>query len=256
MSPVVRAEGAPVEQGRAQGTALAPAIRAELARRRTASGWLARRAIARRVAATSVRALATQLPWQRERIEGLAQAARVPERALVVAEAEIRIQAAAFADGPRLSFVFALEPAQAPLLALRRSAPDAGGFASAELTLAPLAGCLCGVNAEGLAAAVLRDVSRDELSLRFHAQELLFRARDLVAGIDHLRRRAAYAGGSGTILAVQAGGAPALLHFARGALELEEPARLPAAGAALAIELDPAARALRFGEIRVEAGAR
>jgi len=103
---------------------------------------------------------------------------------------------------------------------------------------------------------VLRDVSRDELSLRFHAQELLFRARDLVAGIDHLRRRAAYAGGSGTILAVQAGGAPALLHFARGALELEEPARLPAAGAALAIELDPAARALRFGEIRVEAGAR
>ena len=256
MSPVVRAEGAPVEQGRAQGTALAPAIRAELARRRAASTWLARRAVARRVAATSGRALATQLPWQRERIEGLAQAARVAEFALVVAEAQTRVQAAAFCANGRIQLALALDPALAPLLALRRSAPDAGGFASAELTLAPLAGCLCGVNAEGLAAAVLRDLSRDELSLRFHAQELLFRARDLGAGIDHLRRRAAYAGGSGTLLAAAASGELALLHFARGELDLERPARLPPAAAAASAELDPAARALRCGDVRVEAGAR
>ena len=256
MSPVVRAEGAPVEQGRAQGTALAPAIRAELARRRAARGWLARRAVERRVAATSGRALATQLPWQRERIEGLAQAARVPERALVAAEAETRVQAAAFRAGGRIALALELDPALAPLLALRQSTPDAGGFASAELTLAPFAGCLCGVNAEGLVAAVLRDRSRDELSLRFHAQELLFRARDLSAGIDHLRRRAAYAGGTGTLLAGDAAGALALLHFARGALELVRPARLPPAAAEAGLELDPAARSLRWGEIRVEAGAR
>ncbi|HXX47932.1 MAG TPA: hypothetical protein VEN47_06875 [Myxococcota bacterium] len=256
MSAIVRAEGAPVEQGRAQGAALAPAIRAALARQRVAWGWLARRAVERRVAATSGRALATHLPWQRERIEGLAQAARVAERALVVAEAETRVQAAAFRSDGRIQLALELDPALEPALALRQSAPDAGGFASAELTLAPLAGCLCGVNAEGLAAAVLRDLSRDELSLRFHAQELLFRARELGAGIDHLRRRAGYAGGSGTLLAAGVGGQLALLHFARGALEVEVPARLPPAAAAASVELDPAARALRWGEIRVEAGAR
>ena len=256
MSAPVRADGAPVEQGRAQGAALAAAIRGEIARRSHASTWLARRAIARRVAATSGRALATQLPWQRERIEGLAQSARVSERALVVGEAETRVQAAAFRDGARIAVVLALGPEQVPLVALRQSAPDAGGFASAELTLAPLVGCLCGVNAEGIAAVVLRDLSRDELSLRFFAQELLFRARDLGAGLDHLRRRAAYAGGTGALLAADAQGAVALCRFEHGRLEIDDRVALPSGARAPTVVLDPAARALHFGDIRVEAGAR
>jgi hypothetical protein len=256
MTAPVRADGAPVEQGRAQGAAHAAAIRAALARQRRASTWLARRAVARRVAATSARALATQLPWQRERIEGLAQSARVSERALVVGEAETRVQAAAFRDGPRIAVALALDPAQAELVVLRRSGPDAGGFASAELTLAPLAGCLCGVNAEGLAAVVLRDLSRDELSLRFYAQELLFRARDLAAGLDHLRRRAAYAGGTGTLLAADAQGAVALCRFEHGRLDVDDRAPLPSGAAAPSVVLDPAGRALLCDGVRVEAGAR
>lgn len=245
MSASFTAAGAPIEQGRAQGEALRGEIRTEAARLRGSLGWLARRALARHAAATSARALATQLPWQRERIEGIARAARVDEPLLLVAEALTRVEAAAFAEGARLAAVFE-PPDTAARLRVRASAPDAGGFASVEVVLAPLAGCLAGVNAEGLAAVCLRDRARGELSLRFLAQELLFRARDLAAGIDHLRRRASYAGGTGALLAADASGAARLLRFARGALEVED-AALPARPRAADVELDLSGRRLRLG---------
>jgi len=239
------AAGAPVEQGRAQGEAQRAEIRAEVAALRRSLGLLARRALARHVAATSARALATQLPWQRERIEGIARAARVGEELLLVGEALTRVDAAGFAANGVLAARFE-PPEVAAKLVVRHSAPDAGGFASVELVLAPLAGCLAGVNAEGLAVLVLRDGAREELSLRFLAQELLFRARDLAAGIDHLRRRASYAGGTGELLVADAHGTAHRLRFARGALELAEPA-LPAHAHAPHVELDPAGRRLRVG---------
>jgi hypothetical protein len=58
---------------------------------------------------------------------------------------------------------------------VRASRSDAGGF-PAELGLAHLAGCLCGVNAEASPRFAFA-TWRDEPSLRFHAQEILFRAR-------------------------------------------------------------------------------
>jgi len=238
------AEGAPVEQGRAQGGAFARAIASELARQRKTLPWLARRALVRRVRATSARAIATQLPWQRERLEGIALAARVPLAGLELAEAFDRIAGAAFVDGPILQAAFDVPHALAGLLVLRASRPDAGGFPSVELALAHLSGCLCGVNAEGIAVLCIRDLGRDEPSLRFHAQELLFRARDLAAGIDHLRRRGSYAGGTGTLVVADAHGETRILDFERGALNVRGASLLPRRAAEPMVEIDTAARRL------------
>jgi len=232
--------GAPVEQGQAQGARFASAIAGALARQREALPWLARRALLRRVRATSARAVATQLPWQRERSEGIALAARAPLAGLELAEALVRVPGAAFADGTRLAAAFDVPAALAPLVFVRESRPDAGGFASVELALAPLAGCLAGVNAEGIAVVVLRDRGRDEPSLRFHAQELLCRARDLDAGVDHLRRRAAYAGGSGELVAADRTGRVLRLEFRSGTLQLGD-ADLPRAPADPDVVLDTTA---------------
>ena len=246
MNAIVLAEGAPVEQGRAQGSALREVIRGEVARQRESLPWLASAALARRVRSRSARALETQLPWQRERIEGMAHAARVSERRMLAGEARVRVQGAAFHDGARLQAVFDFPRELESLVVLRRSAPDAGGFASAELTLAPLAGCLCGVNSEGIAVVCARDLSRDQISLRFLAQELLFRARDLDAGVDHVRRRASYAGGSGILVAADARGEARVLRLASGELEVDSAPALPRAARARQIELDPKLSRLEF----------
>ncbi len=251
------AEGAPVEQGRAQGQVFAAPIARELARQRRTLPWLARRALVRRVRETSARAVATQLPWQRERIEGIAFAARVPLAGLELAEAFDRVPGAAFADGTTLRAVFDLPRELRDLLVLRTSRPDAGGFPSVELGLAHLSGCLCGVNAEGIAAICVRDRAGDEPSLRFLAQEIVFRARDLGAGIDHLRRRASYTGGTGTLVVADSGGEARVLEFERGALEVRDARELPRHAASATVEIDTALRRLTWsGEERREASAR
>ena len=251
------AEGAPVEQGRAQGGVFAGAIARELARQRRALPWLARRALVAHARETSARAVATQLPWQRERIEGIALASRVALAGLELAEAFERIQGAAFVHGTRLAASFDVPRSLADLLVLRASRPDAGGFPSVELALAHLAGCLGGVNAEGIAVLCIRDLSSDQPSLRFHAQEILFRARDLDAGIDHLRRRASYAGGTGTLVVADARGEARLLEFERGALAVRDTSQLPARAATPLVEIDTASRCLVWsGEERLEAFAR
>jgi hypothetical protein len=240
------AEGAPIEQGRAQGSVFARAIAAELARQRRALPWLARRGLLRRVRETSARAVATQLPWQRERLEGIALAARVPLAGLELAEALDRVQGAAFVDGTRLQACFDLPRELAALLVLRASQPDAGGFPSVELGLAHLSGCLCGVNAEGIAVICVRDLGRDEPSLRFHAQEILFRARDLSAGMDHLRRRASYAGGSGTLVVADATGNARQLDFERGVLRESDTDPLPKRALEPMVEIDTVSRRLSW----------
>lgn len=257
MQREITAEGAPVEQGRAQGGILAVAIARELARQRNSLPWLARRALVRRVRETSARAIATQLPWQRERLEGIALAARVPIAGLELAEAFDRVQGAAFADGVKLQASFDLSHELAALLVLRTSRPDAGGFPSVELALAHLSGCLCGVNAEGIAVICVRDLAGDEPSLRFHTQEILFRARDLGAGIDHLRRRASYAGGTGSLLVADSNGETRLLELRHGALEVHDAALLPARAASATVEIDTASRRLTWaGDERREASPR
>jgi hypothetical protein len=241
----VEATGAPVEQGRAQGAACAQPIRAEIARLSGSLPWLARRALLRRVRVTSARSLETQLPWQRERIEGIAHATHLAEPLLLWAEAVTRVQGAAFVGpGQPLAAAFELPAPLESLLVLRHSAPDAGGFESVELALAPLAGCLAGVNSEGIAVVCTRDLARDEPSLRFLAQELLFRARDLDAGVDHLRRRAAYAGGTGTLVAADARGRVLVLELAGGRLAPRDGRTLPPSAQTPQLELDLAAATL------------
>jgi hypothetical protein len=143
------------------------------------------------------------------------------------------------------------------LLVLRSSRPDAGGFPSVELALAHLSGCLCGVNAEGIAAICVGDRAGDQPSLRFLAQEILFRARDLDAGIDHLRRRASYAGGTGTLVVADGSGETRLLEFQHGELVVRDASLLPARAAAPMVEIDTAAiRLVWSGEERREASPR
>ena len=192
--------GAPVDQGRAQGEALRTPVRAALAALRahhTGLSWWAAR---RRARLGPGRAVSRFFPWQAERIEGIALGAGLPVSALHLGERAWRVRGVARAGAAMLYVSLDVPPELEPLLLLRASIPDAGGFASLELTCAHWASCLCGINSEGIAVLCAADRARGEPSMRFLAQELLFRARDLDAGIEHLRRRASYAGGTGTLL--------------------------------------------------------
>jgi len=236
--------GAPVDQGRAQGEALKRDVRAVLARIRashTCGSWqLARR----RARLGPARTLARFYPWQAERIEGIARGAGVSEAGLQVAE-RVRIRGRASFDGRALHLHADVPPDLERHLSLRASVPDAGGFASIELTCAHWAGCLGGINSEGIAVVCADDRARSEPSLRFLAQELLFRARDLAAGVEHLRRRARYAGGTGTLWIASSSGEARQLEFDAGELlEREAPASRAPLMATLAI--DAASRAARW----------
>jgi hypothetical protein len=214
----IEVRGAPADQGRAQGESLRAGARAALARLRsshTALSWWAAR---RRAQRGPGRALARFLPWQAERLEGLAHGARLSGAALQLGERAWRVRGAGWASGAVLGASLDVPPELEDLLVLRASIPDAGGFASLELGCAHWASCLGGINSEGIAVICADDRARGEPSLRFLAQELLFRARDLDAGIEHLRRRARYTGGSGTLVAASAAGGARWLHFEEGAL--------------------------------------
>ncbi len=189
-----------MDLGRAQGQRFAPRIRAllgELRERHTPTSWLA---AGRRVQRGPARALARFLPQQCERVEGVATGAGVSCRGLHVLEAAASLRGAGFAHGGVLQLSVQLPAALRGALLTRSSVPDAGGFASVEWTCAHWSGALGGVNSEGIAALCEQDLPHGGPSLRFLVQEMLFRARDLEAGIEHLRRRAAYAGGSGSLL--------------------------------------------------------
>ncbi|MEE9281763.1 MAG: hypothetical protein V3V67_16445 [Myxococcota bacterium] len=220
---MIRAEGAPVDQGRAQGHGVRREIESGLRQLRGhygAAAWIAARRRARRHCG---RALVRQLPWQGERLEGIAAGAGVSLAALTLCEALYRVQGAGFQRGTQLEASFEVPAELEPLLALRASRPDAGGFPSVELTCAPFTGCLGGVNSEGIGVICLADRAPGGVSLRFLAQEMLFRARDLEAGIEHLRRRAAYLGGTGQLLLADSAGAARCVGFDAGSVR-QEPA--------------------------------
>ncbi|MCP4003356.1 MAG: hypothetical protein GY725_04095 [bacterium] len=220
---MIEARGAPTDQGQAQGRAQKGRIRALTGRlrgRHSWMGWLHAQRVARQ---TSARAVADQLPGLHERLEGIARGAGVSPGSLQVAEAWQRVQGVGYCDGATLQGVFDLPPELREALSLRISRPDAGGFPSIELTCAPWSGCIAGVNSEGLGAICSADRDSTQPSLRFLTQEFLFRARDLTAGIDHLRRRGSYSGGTGRILLADAQGNARVLCFERGELSETEP---------------------------------
>ncbi len=238
---MIQAEGAPVDQGRAQGRSMRGEIASSVRRLRSRYGVFGWRGARARAMRTSGRALARQLPQLRERMEGIAAAAGVSVAALTVAEELQRVQGAGFQRGSLLQASFELPSELEAELALRASRPDAGGFPSVELTCASFAGCLAGVNSEGIAAICLADRRQSEVSLRFLAQELIFRSRNLEAAVEHLRRRAAYLGGTGLLLVGDAAGAACWLDVTAGVVR---------------VKLAPAAALAREPTVRLDASAR
>jgi hypothetical protein len=89
-----------------------------------------------------------------------------------------------------------------------------------------------------------KDPSSREPPLRVLAQDLLFRARALDPGVDHLRRRAAYAGGSGVLLLVDATGAALRAELSSGQLRVREASSRGALALEPTIRIDAAARTL------------
>ena len=252
---MIQAEGAPIDQGRAQGRSMRGEIASGVRRLRSHYGMFGWRGARVRAMRTSGRALARQLPQQRERMEGIAAEAGVSVAALTVAEEIQRVQGAGFQRGSLLEASFEVPSELEPELALRASRPDAGGFPSVELTCASFAGCLAGVNSEGIAAICLADRRQSEVSLRFLTQELIFRARNLEAAVEHLRRRAAYLGGTGLLLLGDAAGDARWLDVANGVVRMK-----PAPAAALALQptvrLDTSARTLVWARSSGEREAR
>lgn len=249
MLGVIRVEGAPVDQGRAQGEAMRTVIRQRLARARAGRSVLDRAWERKRARRTTAIELTRHLPGQRERIEGLALGARVDEADLVWLEATLRTRGVAISSDGGIAAAIDVAPDLASLLLLRRSLPDAGGFPSVELTLAPVAGSLAGVNAEGLAALCIEDGSLREPSLRFLVSEIVFRSCELDPAIEHLRRRAQHLGGTGRIVVADAKGRTAWLRLRAGVLEREEPSAVRMDPAHLAIRIDPARRRLAFRDV-------
>lgn len=241
---MIKCDGAPFDQGRKQGTALRFEVERTLRCVRARYGWLEGILALRRARRGPGLALARHLPQQHERLQGIARGAHVSLASLELFQAAQRVSGVGACKGAELEATLDIPAELHAALTLRHSVPDAGGVASIELTAAPWAGCLAGVNAAGLALVCLEDRGRREPPLRALAQDLLFRAHALRPGIEHLRRRAAYSGGSGVLLLIDAQGDGFRAELRSGQLSLDEG---PSPGA-LALEptlrIDAVARTL------------
>lgn len=230
------ASGAPRAQGYAQGRALRGDVRATIALWRRALGVRRWREALRAARRESGREIARFLPQQHERLQGLALGAGVPLVALVWLERSERLRLHAVALGSTL----ATEPEYADDWIVRRSEPDAGGFASVEVSAPALAGCVAGLNRAGVVVAC----AEDGPGLRLLAQDVLLRASRLEAAVEHVRRRAPYLRQDGTLLAIDARGEPLEIALRAGAVEVRA---APAADSdRRALRLDAAARVLEW----------
>ncbi len=221
---MITAAGAPIHQGRQQGEAQRLSVRSaiDLLRGRYGRvGWWWRQ---REIRWGAGREMECFTPQQHERLQGIARGAEVSQAALELHETLYRIVGAARHDGARLSANFEVGTDLEALLMVRHSLPDAGGFPSVELSCAPWAGCLAGVNHEGIGAVCIEDRNLKTLSLRVLTQDVLFRARELSPAIDHLRSRAKYMSVDGRILVATSDGTGVVLHFRRGVADVLESA--------------------------------
>lgn len=235
--------GAPHGQGLDQGFAAGCEVHDALGRLRQGRGWLGWRRARRAAHAGGGRAVQRFMPQQHERLQGIADAARVPLAALELGESHWRARAVAcFKDGS-IDAAFDLPPGLVPHV--RRSTPDAGGFPSAELSAAPLASAFAGVNSEGIAALCLEDAATGLPSLRCLVQDVLFRTRTFASAIDHVRRRGAYLVASGRLLVASPIGEAATLEVVTGDVRVVDPPTVALASAAT-VSIDAAARELRF----------
>ena len=226
------AAGAPFDQGLAQGLRFRAQIeRVVLERRARAGGlgWIDARRAASRGAA---RKMLCHVLQQHERLQGIADGARVGLAALEAFEMTSRVCGVGSLgiDGT-LEARLDVHPDLGPELFLRESRPDAVGFASVELAHALWTGCLAGINARGVAVVVVDDAGTSEISLRTLAQDLLLRADGRETGLAHLALRARYAGGTGVLLVGDETGA-SQVRIRAGQAEVD---RLPARMAGSAV---------------------
>jgi hypothetical protein len=241
---MIAASGVPFDQGQEQGGALGAQIETAIYQLRAHYDWWSWHAEVLRARRGTGRALASFLPQQHERLQGIARGSGVSLGSLEFLEAVQRVDGTGEAGDFRLHASFEILPELESLMTLRRTDPDVGGIPSVELTAAPWAGCLAGVNAEGVAVVCLEDRGQDDPPLRLLAQDLLLRARALRPGVDHLRRRAAYIGGSGVLLVMDPEGEALRLAFRSGPLDVQPEPRRPVLGLEPTVRVDPVARAL------------
>lgn len=240
---MLEAAGAPYEQGHAQGRAYARGIANSARALRRQYGFGIWRVTLSEVHLGAGRRMLRHTPQLHERLEGIAAGARVDVRALELHGVQSRIAGVGSCDGATLEARLEIPAELEPLLFVRHSRPDAGGFASVELTCAPWAGCLAGINESGLGVVVLEDRALDAPSLRVLALDLIYRRNEPEPGIEHLRKRAAYAGASGLLHLVAPGGRALRVELLDGELEVSE---LAPSGAVVesTVRLDPADRSL------------
>lgn len=235
---MIEATGAPRDQGWVQGRALRRELQAAA---RAVSGRL------QREVALSVR---RSLPQQHERLAGIAAGAGLSLESLERLSFATRVRGSAQVDGPALVVAFTPEPSVGPAC-VRRSVPDVGGFPTVEITAAPWAGCLAGVNSEGIAVACLNDGGLDVPPLRLLCQDILLRTRTHASAVEHLRRRAPYLRADGVVVLVAATGEAVSLRLDRGVLSTAE---LPVvAGTTSSVSLDAASRTLDFDGRKISA---
>lgn len=176
-------EGLPVEMGRAQGTALAgrihaarKALREIEAFRRQRPWWLPyplyRWLAGRKAQRLLASLLSRELPELGQRLEGLAEGARLSLSTLYLFNAlepllssiggctacpggcsAVAVRGSRSADGgPMIARNFDYLPVVQPFYTVRKSRPREG-FRSLEFTVAPLAGAVDGMNQQGLCIA-------------------------------------------------------------------------------------------------------
>ncbi len=236
---MIEVKGAPYDQGREQGQMLGEQIRFDLDRLRRSDRADWRRRV--RQGRDGAGSLAMRfLPQHHERLQGIADAARVSLALLVALDGASPAEATAGHGAEGLSV---LVSARVPLF-LRRTLPDAGGFPSVELTAAPFAGSLAGVNSEGIAVVCVRDPESDPVLGRLLAQELLLRGQNIEATVDHARRRGAYLGGCWRLVVGDDTGRAIRLEQGPSGFRLAEGLKGAPAEPGLRLTIDPADRAL------------
>lgn len=219
---MLEAAGAPFVQGHAQGRAFADGIA------QTARGLRRQYGVATwywtlsEVHLGSGRRMLRHTPQLHERLEGIAAGAEVDVRALELFDAQSRVAGVASSDGRALEARLEVPAELELLLFVRHSRPDAGGFASVELTCAPWTGCLAGVNENGLAALVVDDRAPGAPSVRVLAQDVIYRRDALEPALDHLRKRAAYSGATGRLCLQDGAGRAVEATLQDGALSVSE----------------------------------
>jgi len=243
---MIETTGAPFELGHAQGRACAVEIARAAAELRSDYGPLSWWWVRSENHYSSARRMQCFTPQLHERLEGIAAGAGVGVRDLELLQSHSRAAGVGSLNGAVLEARFEIPDRMERSLVLRRSRPDACGFSSVELACATGAGCLAGINDQGIGAVVLEDRSLGAPSLCVLAQDFVFRAQALDAGLEHLKQRASYAEPSGVLLAVDASGRCVRVEFDSGRAEVSEFAPSTAAVAESTVRIDAAARSIEW----------